>query len=102
MSNTHIESKPWYKRIPHAVTMLFGIIILVTVLTHILPAGTYERILIDGRKKRIDLSNIAASQIERVEVITSPSAKYDPEGMAGIINIVLKKDLKKNNKQLQL
>jgi len=30
--------------------MLFGIIILVTVLTHILPAGTYERILIDGRK----------------------------------------------------
>ncbi|MDA7558204.1 TIGR00366 family protein [Flavobacteriaceae bacterium] len=50
MSNTHIESKPWYKRIPHAVTMLFGIIILVTVLTHILPAGTYERILVDGRK----------------------------------------------------
>ena len=50
MSNTHIESKPWYKRIPHAVTMLFGIIILVTVLTHILPAGTYERILVDGKK----------------------------------------------------
>ena len=50
MSNIHIERKPWYKRIPHAVTMLFGIIILVTVLTHILPAGTYERILIDGRK----------------------------------------------------
>ena len=50
MSNIHIERKPWYKRIPHAVTMLFGIIILVTILTHILPAGTYERILIDGRK----------------------------------------------------
>ena len=50
MNNIHIERKPWYKRIPHAVTMLFGIIILVTVLTHILPAGTYERILIDGRK----------------------------------------------------
>ena len=50
MSNIYIERKPWYKSIPHAVTMLFGIIILVTVLTHILPAGTYERILVDGRK----------------------------------------------------
>ena len=48
-------------------------------------------ILVDGRKNRIDLGNIAGSQIEKVEVITSPSAKYDPEGMAGIINIVLKK-----------
>jgi uncharacterized ion transporter superfamily protein YfcC len=36
-------------RIPHAITMLFGIIVLVSVLTYILPAGTYERIMIDGR-----------------------------------------------------
>ena len=51
-------------------------------------------ILIDGRPKRIDLGSISASQIKEVEVITSPSAKYDPEGMAGIINIVLKKGSK--------
>lgn len=39
----------WFSKIPHAVTMLFGIIVLVTILTYILPAGTYERILVDGR-----------------------------------------------------
>ena len=44
------KSNPWFKRIPHAVTMLFGIIILVAILTYILPAGTYERIVVDGRK----------------------------------------------------
>ncbi len=49
MSEHNPESKPWYKRIPHAVTMLFGIIVLVTILTYILPAGTYERVLVDGR-----------------------------------------------------
>lgn len=48
--NPNFVSKPWYQRIPHAVTMLFSIIILVTILTYILPAGTYERILVDGRQ----------------------------------------------------
>tara|TARA_Y100000588_G_C14276818_1_gene934753 strand:+ start:2834 stop:5359 length:2526 start_codon:yes stop_codon:yes gene_type:complete len=51
------------------------------------------KILINGRPNRQggDVDNIPASLIDQVEVITSPSAKYDPEGMAGIINIVLKK-----------
>ena len=39
----------FFTRIPHAITMLFGIIVLVTVLTYVLPAGTYQRVLVDGR-----------------------------------------------------
>ncbi len=38
------------------------------------------------------LEQIPGETIERIEVITNPSAKYSPEGSAGIINIVLKKD----------
>jgi len=43
--------KKWYENIPHAVTMLFGIIVLVTIMTYILPAGEYERILVDGSNR---------------------------------------------------
>ena len=45
-----------------------------------------------GKTRAEVLQQMPASSIEKIEVITNPSAKYKPDGTAGIINIVLKKD----------
>lgn len=56
-------------------------------------------VLINGRQQRMspnDLTNylrsIPSSQIERIEIIHNPTAGFDAEGSAGIVNIILKKD----------
>ncbi|MFZ4412539.1 MAG: TonB-dependent receptor domain-containing protein [Bacteroidales bacterium] len=63
-----------------------------------LRGSTNVNILIDGRPSSLSgmsrqaiLEQIPASSIEAIEIITNPSAKYNPEGMSGIINIRLKK-----------
>lgn len=56
-------------------------------------------ILIDGRPSALVagdgqnmLDALPANSVERIEVVTNPSARYDPDGTSGIINIVLKKN----------
>lgn len=62
-----------------------------------LRGSTNVSVLINGRPYELMgsdletlLEQIPASTVENVEVITNPSAKYDPEGMSGIINLKLK------------
>lgn len=69
-----------------------------------LRGNTNVRIWIDGKPTGISgsslntiLEQIPASSIESIEVVTNPSARYEAEGSAGIINIVMKK-----NKQVGL
>lgn len=57
------------------------------------------RILIDGKPSGLvslngaaGLQQLQGSLVERVEIITNPSARYEAEGVGGIINIILKKE----------
>lgn len=53
------------------------------------------RVLVDGKPTNIStaqlLQQIPSTSIKSIELITNPSAKYNPEGMSGIINIILNK-----------
>lgn len=54
-------------------------------------------VLIDGKPTALDATEVLkqtpAAMIENIEIITNPSAKYDPEGSTGIINLVTKKNV---------
>lgn len=84
-----------------AVTDLLNIVPSVSVS----PGGTISLrgnssvlVLVDGRRTGLTQSNaleqLPADQVERVEVITNPSSRFDAAGSAGIINIILKKNKK--------
>jgi outer membrane receptor protein involved in Fe transport len=66
-----------------------------------LRGSTGVQILINGKPSILAseegnaLGTITAEMIEKIEVITNPSAKYEAEGTSGIINIVLKKEERK-------
>ncbi|WP_281613941.1 outer membrane beta-barrel protein [Flammeovirga sp. SubArs3] len=54
------------------------------------------RVLLDGKPSQMDINQILqslpADAVEKIEVITNPSSKYDPDGLSGIINVITKKD----------
>ena len=60
--------------------------------------GSGVTVLINGRPSVMagiaNLNQMPASLVERIEIITNPSAKYQPDGTGGIINIILKKERK--------
>jgi len=51
-------------------------------------------IFVDGRPTMLTLDQIPSEEIERIEVITNPSAKYVADATGGILNIIMKKNLK--------
>lgn len=55
-------------------------------------------LLIDGKPVNLSssdaLQQIPSSNVEKIEIITNPSARYDSEGTAGIVNVILKKNRK--------
>ena len=77
--------KKWYECIPHAVIMLFGIIVLTTLLSYVLPAGQYERELVDGRQRVIPNSY---QQIESTPVGLLGMFKAFPMGFKTASDII--------------
>ena len=56
------------------------------------------RVMVDGKLSNVPIAQllrqIPSASIKQIELITNPSAKYNPEGMSGIINIILHKNTK--------
>jgi len=64
-----------------------------------LRGSTSFTLLIDGQPSVLDasdaLNQIPSSEVDKIEIITNPSVKYDSDGTAGIINLVMKKQKSK-------
>ncbi|RNC90149.1 MAG: YfcC family protein [Allomuricauda sp.] len=79
------KTSTFFERIPHAITMLFGIIVLVSMLTYIIPAGSYERVVIEGRNTVIpnSYSTIASTPIGILDMF-----KAIPLGFKAAVEII--------------
>jgi hypothetical protein len=92
LSSTGMSALELLNNVPSVQVSIEGIISL--------RGSTGVQVLINGKPSVLAtdqgaLGTITAEMIEKIEVITNPSAKYDAEGTSGIINIVMKKEEKK-------
>jgi uncharacterized ion transporter superfamily protein YfcC len=83
------RKKKWYERIPHPVVMLFAIIVLAALMSHVLPAGMYERAVVDGRERVIPgtYQTIESTPVGLIKMFTAMPLGY--KTAAEIIFIVL-------------
>ena len=66
--------------------------IVVDVDGNIAVRNSTAQVFIDGRPSTLQLNQVPAEQVELVELMTNPSAKYDASSTGGIVNIILKKN----------
>ncbi|RQO73837.1 hypothetical protein DBR43_00045 [Pedobacter sp. KBW06] len=81
------------QNVPLVQVDLDGNVTLRNAATTILINGKVSPLM--GKNAAATLQQLPANSIERIEVITNPSAKYKPDGTGGIINIILKKNTKR-------
>lgn len=74
-----------FKKIPHAIVILFIIMILVTLLTYFLPAGNYERVLVEGKNRVIpgSYSTISNTPVDFFQLF-----KAIPLGFKSAVDII--------------
>ncbi|GAM65564.1 arginine/ornithine antiporter arcD [Vibrio ishigakensis] len=46
---TDVVSKPWYRTMPDPMVLIFGILVATFLLTYLVPAGTFDRVVVDGK-----------------------------------------------------
>ena len=81
----NFKMKNWLSYIPHPVVLLFGIFVIVSILTYVIPSGKYDREVIDGRSRVVagTYQKIEKKSLNIIEVFTAI-----PLGFRGAIDIV--------------
>lgn len=86
MANQQLGKKPWYERIPNTYVILFALIVFAAILTWVVPAGEFDRVVDETGRKLIQPGTYHA-------VEQSPASLFDiflaiPKGLQGSANII--------------